>query len=70
MVYAACLWSCGQGGLTLPNTAFYLDPARRGQLEAFESTVAEAHTGGTAVVLLSTLSPVGAWCPERSTPSR
>jgi hypothetical protein len=45
MVYAACLWSCGQGGLTLPNTAFYLDPARRGQLEAFESTVAEAHTG-------------------------
>ena len=44
MVYAACLWSCGQGGLTLPNTAFYLDPARRAQLEAFESTVAEART--------------------------
>ena len=54
MVYAACLWSCGQGGLTLPNTAFYLDPARRAQLEAFESTVAEART----TLLLSSLSPV------------
>jgi hypothetical protein len=38
------LWSCGQGGLTLPNTAFYLDPARRAQLEAFESTVAAQGT--------------------------